>query len=65
MEPTANNNPALKISELMSRWQCCRKTVLDAIKDGRLSAFKVGRAHWRISLDEVTRYESESSKEAS
>jgi hypothetical protein len=27
MEPTINNNPALKISELMTRWQCCRKTV--------------------------------------
>lgn len=60
-----DNNPALKVSELMSRWNCARKTVLDAIREGRLSAFKVGRAHWRISLDEVLRYESDQRGQAS
>lgn len=59
MEPTINNNPALKISELMTRWQCCRKTVLDAIKAGRLNAFKPAGNHWRIPLDEVLRFESD------
>jgi excisionase family DNA binding protein len=60
-------NQALKVSGLMKRWQCSRKSVLDAIKAGRLKAFKVGHAHWRISLDEVARYENDhqSSQEAS
>jgi excisionase family DNA binding protein len=43
----------------MKRWNCSRKTVLDAIKAKRLHAFKVGNSHWRISLDEVSRYEKE------
>ena len=52
-------NQAIKVSALMKRWSCSRKTVLDAIKAKRLHAFKVGNSHWRISLDEVTRYEKE------
>jgi excisionase family DNA binding protein len=52
-----NENHALKVSDLMARWKCSRKSVLDAIKAKRLHAFKVGNSHWRISLDEVARYE--------
>lgn len=48
---------ALKVSDLMKRWKCSRKSLLDAINEGRLQAFKVKKSHWRISLDEVRRYE--------
>jgi excisionase family DNA binding protein len=54
---TGNDNQALKVSDVMARWKCSRKSVLDAIKAKRLHAFKVGNSHWRISLDEITRYE--------
>jgi len=53
------SNQALKVSDLMRRWKCSRKSVLDAIKAERLQAFKVAAKHWRISLDEVIRYEKE------
>jgi excisionase family DNA binding protein len=50
-------NQALKVSDVMRRWNCARKSVLDAIKSKRLRAFKIGNSHWRISIDEVRRYE--------
>ena len=50
-------NQALKVSDVMRRWNCARKSVLDLIKAERLRAFKVGNSHWRISFDEVRRYE--------
>lgn len=52
-----DNKPVITINELMERWGCARKTVLDAIKRGSLKAFKPGDRVWRITMEEVLRFE--------
>jgi excisionase family DNA binding protein len=54
------NTPVLTVNELCERWHCARRTIMDAIHDGKLKAFKVGKRWYRISMDEVKRYESAS-----
>jgi hypothetical protein len=49
--------PVLTVNDLMARWRCTRKIILDAIKAKRLSAFKIGKRVYRVRLDEVERYE--------
>jgi excisionase family DNA binding protein len=49
---------ALTVNELMSRWQCPRKKVLEAIHEGRLAAFRVGRRVYRVTVAEVERFET-------
>lgn len=49
---------ALTVNELMRRWDCTRQTILRAIKEGRLKAFRVGARVFRVTLDEVVRFES-------
>lgn len=55
---TSNDNQsALTVSDLMKRWKCSRKLILEAIHGGRLHAFRIGERSYRVSMAEVTRYE--------
>lgn len=57
---TANDNdPVLTVTELCRRWKCDRHGILDAIRDGRLHAFRIGKRAYRVPLPEVLRYELE------
>ncbi len=47
----------LTVNDLMLRWKCTRKAILDAIRERRLAAFRVGKRVFRVTLEEVTRYE--------
>jgi excisionase family DNA binding protein len=47
------------VTELCARWKASRRTVLDAIRDGRLKGFRLGARNYRVTLDEVLRYERE------
>ena len=49
----------LTVTEVMERWKCSRRSVLDAIHSGRLQAFKVGERAYRVRMDELERYERE------
>ena len=55
-EPT---EPVLTITDLMKRWKCARKTILAAVDRGELKVFKVGDRVYRITMEEVLRYERE------
>ncbi len=53
-----NDNVAVfTITELMARWKVARKTILDQIRNGKLRAFRVGERSYRVTMDEVMRYE--------
>jgi hypothetical protein len=52
------------VNDLMSRWKCHRQVVLDAIHEKRLSAFRVGKRIFRVTLAEVERFESEQARGA-
>ena len=52
-----DNKPVYTVNELCDRWRVARKTLLEAIRSGRLKAFKVGERVYRVSYDEVVRYE--------
>jgi excisionase family DNA binding protein len=52
-----DNEPVLTVSDLMRRWKCDRKTILSAITAGKLQAFKPGSRSYRVTLEEVKRYE--------
>lgn len=55
----ANDNAAVyTVSELAAHWKCSRNTVLDAIKTGRLAAFRIGERSYRVTRAEVERYEA-------
>lgn len=47
------------IDELSARWRVNRHTVEDAIKDGRLQAFKPNKRGYRVFEAEVLRYEQQ------
>ncbi len=47
----------MSVNDLMVRWSCSRRIVLEAIKSGRLAAFRVGTRVFRVRFDEVERYE--------
>lgn len=51
-------DPAYTVSELAEMWNVHNRTVLRAIADGRLPAFRVGR-DWRVKACEVTKIESQ------
>jgi len=50
--------PAYSVSELAERWNVCNRTVLRAIADKRLPAFRAGGRDWRIRWEVVERIES-------
>lgn len=53
-----NDNVAVfTVTELMARWKVARKTILDLIRRGKLHAFRVGERSYRVTMDEVMRYE--------
>lgn len=53
-DPTA---PVLTVRDLMARWKCTRKSVLEAIHAHGLAAFRIGKRAFRVTLAEVMRYE--------
>lgn len=56
---TANDNRATyTVDELAARWRVGRNSVIAAIREGKLHAFKVGKRVWRITAAEVERYEA-------
>ena len=56
---SSNDNVAvLTVTELCQRWKCTRKSVLDAIHEGRLKAFRLGMRSYRVAMAEVVRYEA-------
>lgn len=58
-KPPINDNAKTfyTVDELTERWDCTRKTVLDAIHAKKLHAFKLGARVYRIAADEVLRFE--------
>lgn len=46
------------VNDLMARWNCPRKRILEAIHEGRLTAFRVGKRIYRVTIAEVERFES-------
>lgn len=57
---TANDNhQTFTVPELAQRWKCDRRSILEAIAENRLHAFRIGKRVWRISLEEVLRFESD------
>ncbi len=53
-----DNLPVYTLSDLCKRWKCDRHSILDAIHDGRLKAFRLGKRSYRVALPEVLRYEA-------
>lgn len=47
------------VTELCARWKCDRHTVLSAIRDGRLAAFRLGKRSYRITRESVRQCELE------
>lgn len=47
----------LTVNDLITRWGVDRKRILEAIREGRLTAFRVGRRVYRVTLAEVERFE--------
>lgn len=47
------------VTELMARWNTSRKSILRAIHEERLTAFKVGSRKLHVRLDEVLRFEQQ------
>lgn len=46
------------VAQLMARWSCSRRSIVDKIRAGELRAFRVGKRTFRISAAEVHRVES-------
>lgn len=57
--PASPEAPSYKLSELAARWRVSRHTIVDAIRKGKLRAFKVGELQYRVSAEEVARYEQQ------
>lgn len=47
------------IADLCQRWHCARQTIMSAVREGRLKAFKVNKRVWRVAASEVDRFELE------
>ncbi len=54
-----DNERTYTVKQLMERWTCSRKTVLDMIHNGQLATFKLGSRAHRVTDAEVRRIESE------
>jgi excisionase family DNA binding protein len=56
---SSNDNDAVfTVTELAAKWKCSRRSVLEAIREGRLAAFCIGKRAFRVSRAEVLRYEA-------
>lgn len=58
MATNDNEKKVFTIDELMKRWGCSRKSILDRIHAKQLAAFKLGLRTYRITEAEVIRVES-------
>jgi hypothetical protein len=63
--PIIPTEPVFTITELMKRWKCTRKSILDAVHRGELEVFKIGSRTYRVTLAEVLRFEKESGAKTS
>lgn len=54
---TASNDNVVTVAELVQRWRTTRKSVMAAIRDGRLHAFRIGARVYRVAKSEVERFE--------
>lgn len=52
-----NDSVVVTVSELVQRWRTTRKSVMAAIREGRLRAFVIGRRTYRVAIAEVERFE--------
>lgn len=59
MTSNDNTSAVLTVTELMARWKYSRRVILDAIRTGKLRAFRIGERSYRVSMSEVNRYELE------
>lgn len=57
MSQNDNEEAVLTIEQLTERWHTTRKVIYDAIHAGRLKAFKLGKRWYRVSMEEVRRFE--------
>lgn len=57
MKPANDQDAVLTVTELMARWKCTRRSVLEAIHAGKLKAFRIGERSYRVTMQEVMRYE--------
>ncbi|WP_096173188.1 excisionase family DNA-binding protein [Cohaesibacter sp. ES.047] len=44
--------------QLSERWQCSKTLVIKTINEGKLSAFRLGKKHFRIPVSAVKEYET-------
>lgn len=51
------------VKQLVARWHTHRFTIIKAINDGRLKAFRPGERVYRVTRAEVERFEAESAGE--
>lgn len=63
MNDNANTERIYTTPELAERWRVSRQTVANAIRAGRLQAFRVGKRSLRIREAEVIRYEQQQNAE--
>lgn len=64
MSSNDNASAVLTVSELMTRWKCSRRSILESIHAGKLAAFKVGERAYRVRMGEVLRVELNREKAA-
>lgn len=57
--PSSPDPQILTLSDLCKRWRVAYKTVHNAIREGRLHVFRVGTRAYRVTLEEVLRFEHE------
>lgn len=62
---SSNDNEAVfTIAELVARWKTSRRSLYDAIAAGALRPFTIGRRVYRVTLEEVQRFERERARGA-
>jgi excisionase family DNA binding protein len=59
-----DNTQVLTVADIEKRWKCNRRTVYDLIKSGKLVAFTPGARTYRVTLEEVQRYERKNGRAA-
>ena len=52
----------LTLTELCARWKTARKTILLRIHASELRAFRIGERTYRVTMDEVLRFERKGSE---
>lgn len=55
-----DNQQTFTVNQLAERWGTSTKSVYELLKSKRIRGFRIGtgqRAHWRIAIGELERYE--------